>query len=281
MKMSLPNKYFCETHMIGSECRQNSLDREHYSVLRNAPFIWVGFSILKAPYRMVRLHSVHSHIVACIDGKGHVLIDGKLVCFEPGQVMLGPVGVHHAFEVTGSGEWTIAWVFYEDLVSSPVLKGTKAQLISAKTELFATTLQMLLQEAAGTSDYAAMTALVTLLDIQTRRMVRMDRTDDRLWRLWMQVEAKLAHDWSASKLAKLACMSQEHLRRLCQKYYQRSPMKHLTHLRLRRASTLLRSTHEKVENIAQSVGYASMFSFSVAFKRWSGIPPSQFRQSDP
>jgi transcriptional regulator GlxA family with amidase domain len=81
-----------------------------------------------------------------------------------------------------------------------------------------------------------------------------------------------------SELARLACMSEEHRRRLCHEDYQRSPMDHLTHLRLRRAGTMLRSSPEKVEGIAHQAGYASVYCFSAAFRRWSSIPPARFRR---
>ncbi len=84
--------------------------------------------------------------------------------------------------------------------------------------------------------------------------------------------------WKVSELARLACMSEEHRRRLCHEDYQRSPMDHLTHLRLRRAGTMLRSSPEKVEGIAHQAGYASVYCFSAAFRRWSSIPPARFRR---
>lgn len=254
------------------------MDREHYPVLRNAPFIWLGHSVLYSPYRIVRSRSIHSHIVACVSGQGRTVIDGKLVKWNQGQVLLGPVGIHHAFEVDGDGPWEIAWVFYEDFVRAPVLRQKKAQLIQADIGDFVTLVHMLTREAAGSAQPAAMEALVTLLDVWARRIAGSNLVDQRIWRMWVKVEGDLAHDWSVSKLARLACISEEHLRRLCQQHYQRSPMAHLTHLRLRRAATMLRSTPEKIDEIARSVGYASMYTFSVAFRRWSGLPPSRFRK---
>jgi len=43
------------------------------------------------------------------------------------------------------------------------------------------------------------------------------------------------------------------------------------------ASFLLRTTDLSLEAVAEQVGYQNAFAFSVAFKRWSGIPPSQHR----
>ncbi len=45
----------------------------------------------------------------------------------------------------------------------------------------------------------------------------------------------------------------EHLRRLCHRHYQRSPMAYLAQLRMQRAGILLRSTPAKVEEVAQTI----------------------------
>jgi AraC-like DNA-binding protein len=55
-------------------------------------------------------------------------------------------------------------------------------------------------------------------------------------------------------------------------------MQHLTFLRMQRAAELLFSTDEKVARIAEQVGYSDPFAFSVAFKKWTGCPPSEFRE---
>jgi transcriptional regulator GlxA family with amidase domain len=45
-----------------------------------------------------------------------------------------------------------------------------------------------------------------------------------------RVEGDLGPDWDVAALAAVACMSEEHLRRLCHRHYERSPGDHLTHL---------------------------------------------------
>lgn len=254
------------------------LDGEHYPVLRNAPFIWVGHSLLRAPYRMVRLNSVHSHIVASVEGHGRTLIGRKAVDWKPGRVLLAPVGMHHAFEPVGPSPWSIAWVFFDDTISAPVLRGRQPELIDADAGDFVAILQMLTREASGAAQPSVLEALVTLLGTAARRLAGNESVDLRLWRLWGKVEADLSREWSAAELAKLACMSEEHLRRLCHKHYQRSPIGHLTHLRLQRAGTMLHSSPVKIEEIARQIGYASVYSFSAAFRRWSGLSPGRFRR---
>ncbi|MFT3828598.1 MAG: helix-turn-helix domain-containing protein [Opitutaceae bacterium] len=271
-------EFLRETHLIGRRCQEHMLDSAHHPVLRNAHLIWVGDSTLFAPYRMVRLRSVHSHIVVSLAGRGRTLIDGRAVEWRPGQILLAPVGAHHAFEIEGKGPWRLAWAFYDDTPARPAIPGRRPELVDADGRDFVSSLQMLTREAAGIADPARMAALVTLLDSSARRLAGTDQVDQRLWRLWDRVESDLAHAWTVAEMAKIACMSAEHLRRLCHRHHQRSPLSHLTHLRLRRASTMLRNTPEKLEEIALRVGYGSMYSFSTAFRRWSGLPPARFRR---
>lgn len=221
---------------------------------------------------------MHSHVVASVGGRGRTLIGGRVVDWKPGQVLLGPVGVHHAFEIAGPGPWTIAWVFFDDAESAPVLTGRQAELVDADAGDFVAALRMLVREAAGTAQPAMMESLVSVLNLCARRLAGTNPVDQRLWRLWSRVEADLAHNWTVPVLARLACMSDEHLRRLCHKHYQRSPMDHLTHLRLRRAGILLGTSPAKLEEIAYQTGYGSVYSFSTAFRRWSGVPPARYRR---
>ncbi|MGJ8723595.1 MAG: helix-turn-helix transcriptional regulator [Roseibacillus sp.] len=103
-------------------------------------------------------------------------------------------------------------------------------------------------------------------------------SDERLWRVWEKVEGDLNYAWSLDELARIECMSSEHLRRLCKSELGRSPMQHLTHLRLQKARQLLSTTEDKVEVIAKQVGYESVTSFSNTFRKWIGFPPAHFRR---
>jgi transcriptional regulator GlxA family with amidase domain len=55
-------------------------------------------------------------------------------------------------------------------------------------------------------------------------------------------------------------------------------MQHVTHLRMRRAETLLQSTTAKLAVIARMVGYENVFAFSTAFRRIYHVPPSLRRE---
>jgi AraC-like DNA-binding protein len=68
--------------------------------------------------------------------------------------------------------------------------------------------------------------------------------------LWQEVSADLSAEWSLESLARKLHMSTEHLRRLCARELGRSPMQHLTYMRMQRAQELLEKTTEKLDAVA-------------------------------
>jgi transcriptional regulator GlxA family with amidase domain len=113
---------------------------------------------------------------------------------------------------------------------------------------------------------------------EARRIAQPWHVDDRLWAVWEEVARELAADWSLDRLAARYKTSKEQFRRVCLRDLGRSPMQHLTSLRIERACHLLTSTQDKVESIAEQVGFENAPVFSRAFKRWVGRSPKSYRE---
>jgi len=88
----------------------------------------------------------------------------------------------------------------------------------------------------------------------------------------------LAADWTLDRLAARYRASKEQFRRVCLRELGRSPMQHLTSLRIERAQQLLDSTQDKIEAIAEQIGFENAPVFSRAFKRWVGQSPKRYRE---
>lgn len=56
-----------------------------------------------------------------------------------------------------------------------------------------------------------------------------------------------------------------------------SPQKFLLRLRMEDAKQQLKNTNESIQTIAHRVGYKDAFTFSKAFKRYSGFSPKLYR----
>ncbi|MNP50952.1 HTH-type transcriptional activator Btr [compost metagenome] len=61
------------------------------------------------------------------------------------------------------------------------------------------------------------------------------------------------------------------------KYYGVTPIRYLQNLKMNEGKKLLQQSTYTLSEIASSLGYPDLFSFSKAFKKMEGISPSQFR----
>ena len=74
-------------------------------------------------------------------------------------------------------------------------------------------------------------------------------------------------------------LSERHFQRLFQRHTGQTFLDFVQHQRIMTACELLRSTHHKLEAIADMVGYRDIQSFSRVFKRIEGITPGRYRKT--
>lgn len=84
--------------------------------------------------------------------------------------------------------------------------------------------------------------------------------------------------WNVADLAAAANMSRSSFAQRFTDGVGVSPLAYLSALRMRAASRLLRSTTRTVSSVAAEIGYSSEGAFTNAFKRFSGLTPSAYRQ---
>jgi AraC-like DNA-binding protein len=80
------------------------------------------------------------------------------------------------------------------------------------------------------------------------------------------------------ELARVACLSPNHLLRTFRQLFGQSPFQMLTRVRLERARELLLRSDVPVSEVCTAVGFASLSSFTGLFKRAYGAPPHKYRQ---
>ena len=91
------------------------------------------------------------------------------------------------------------------------------------------------------------------------------------------VESRIADpDLSVNDLADAAGMSRSYFTRLFTEVYNIPPAKYLAMIRLEKAKALLSEGGLSVGEVAESVGYSSLYYFSSAFRRQTGVCPSEF-----
>jgi AraC-like DNA-binding protein len=135
----------------------------------------------------------------------------------------------------------------------------------ARDIILARLLEVLLIEALrSTAGTAASSGLVRGL------------ADARLVVALRKMHEEPAHPWTVRQLAKEAALSRSAFFERFSRAVGVSPMEYLLAWRMALAKNLLRRRGGSVAEIAKHVGYGSQSSFSVAFIRHVGLPPTRY-----
>lgn len=104
----------------------------------------------------------------------------------------------------------------------------------------------------------------------------------RMNRVANYIRANLSDSLNLEKLAEYACLSKFQFIRAFEYYYQETPMRQLSRLRLEYGARSLVFENEKsITHIAMGFGYATSQNFSGAFHRHFGVAPRVFRKNNP
>lgn len=78
------------------------------------------------------------------------------------------------------------------------------------------------------------------------------------------------------EISQKAFLSKFHFHRLFRKVYQRTPLQYITSKRIEKAKTLL-AANKPVTEVCNEVGFESIGSFSILFKKEIGFAPQYYR----
>ena len=157
------------------------------------------------------------------------------------------------------------------------------------------TLPVLLDTMAGevlAQRVGAATVLTRLADVVITKVIRAwaetrneDATgwlaairDPKVGRALAAIHRRPAHKWSVEALADIAATSRSMFSERFTSVVGMPPAQYLARWRMHLASAWLRNDRLTVAQVASRLGYESEASFSRAFKRSMGVPPSTLRR---
>jgi AraC-like DNA-binding protein len=105
---------------------------------------------------------------------------------------------------------------------------------------------------------------------------RLERT---FFKLRRELHLRFREIQTIKELSQSTGYTAEHIGRLFQKFEKTGAYNYLLSLKINTAAEELLSSHATIEEIAMRVGFEDPYSFSRAFKRIMGRPPSSYRKS--
>jgi len=247
-------------------------------------------------------------------GVGRWRVDGRDLAVEPGVVALVNDGEPYAFDIAPGQSIETFCPFFRselvrdadrtrtrpvgDLLDAPSDPGHKMPRFRASLHPVPVRLDRQLGALAGAladdCDAAAEDAFIGVLDsvldlvaarenathdLRAARAATRTELARRVGRAVEYIHACPASRLDLAALAHVSAMSPYHFHRAFRALIGLSPARYVTSVRLRRARTLLASTDVSVSAVSLEVGFASLGSFSSAFRRAFGKPPSAFASS--
>lgn len=268
-----------ETSIDGPNTRLWSVHRDACAELAMHRILHLGMTDAVAPYRRVRLAPSGSFVMVCHEGRGQILLDGRWQTSRAGIACLAPPRVLNAFHAVTGARWRFAWIRYDEPEHvRPLVSAASPVRVRCDGDRLWRILSGLRAEWDSGREQRLLHHWIELAHGEARRIAQPWTVDDRLRSVWDVVSRDLAAAWTLEKLARLYRTSKEQFRRVCLRDLGRSPMQHLTSLRIERAQHLLAATDDKVESIAHQLGFENTSVFSRAFKRWVGRSPARYRE---
>lgn len=271
-----------EATVDGAQTKIWRLEASDCPLLKRMRISHLGLDDAAPPYRRVRLRPSGSFVLACVSGEGRIWLEGRWQRVLPDMVCMAPPRVLNAFYAVEKRRWHMAWIRYEEPPELRALIGSTSPVLSRTGGVALTqAIEGLRMEWEAQRDPQVLNAWLEVYGQLAGRLSQPWRGHDRLRELWEEVECNPAAPWSLPELARRVHISEEYLRRLCLKELGRTPVQHLTYIRMQRAQHLLETTNDKLESIAAETGYDGAMVFSRAFKRCLGVTPSGYRARRP
>lgn len=239
----------------------------------------LGWMETGAPFERIRLNPDGSYVLLCLAGEGRILLDGRWQRSRPGSVSLAPPRVLNAFEAIPGKPWHFCWVRYAEPPGvPPVVNASSPVSTQATPTRLSAAIQGLVSESQEGAEPRLLHLWIELIHAEVQRLAIPWQRNERLTALWQQVHNQPEYPWTANELARLAHCSSEHLRRLCLRELGRTPLQHVTSIRIQKAADALIESDAKLAEIAQILGYSDAFVLSKLFKKWIGLSPAEFRK---
>ncbi|VGO13075.1 RCS-specific HTH-type transcriptional activator RclR [Pontiella desulfatans] len=244
-----------------------------------------GLSTWTDGYRIDRYKIYHHLLLYTLGGAGSLKInDGKTVKLKKGDLFIAPYDSNYSYWT--DSHWDAAWLHLSADSKWDTLFGTTAHV---RKSAWGKEMDRVMQGYIEESDRrrvdsgAALHSYVDLILLYIQREIGGDDpllADARrtLEGLWSTVQQDLKKTWSVDSLAQFAGMSRSCFHRTVVDLTGSSPMQVINTMRMERAGEMLLYTNYTLSMIAEEIGYETQFSFSKAFKRYSGKSPKEFRE---
>lgn len=233
-------------------------------------------------------------LIYCLDGEGDLWVKETHYRVKPGDILLIPKGITHAYKALRENPWTIYWVHFHGHHAAEFIRhlalpraeqpnlvmpiGIHSRLVSdfeALLEARESTYNINAYICAANQLRQILTHIALLQPLARHRQSGEGLDIERVHSL---MQARIHEQLDLDTLAETVNLSKYHFVKKYKEITGTTPINHFIQLKIERACHLLDTTNNHVNEIAFAVGYEDAYYFSRIFKKLMGVSPSQYRK---
>lgn len=228
--------------------------------------------------KLKRMNRNRWAIVQKYEGETEYYIDGKTYVSNRHRMVILPKGIDYDWNCTKSGHYCVI-EFDSDKVHDEILT---FDISEQNAEKILRTMKELEYRRTARSPLFELECLketygiiLRLAETSERRYAPSDRSE----KIRPALDCIAKHydrAFTNDELASLCGISTVYFRKLFTQLLGTSPINYIHSVRIEKAKEMLRADGGSVTDIAQSLGYPSIYDFSRTFKKYTGVSPSRF-----
>jgi AraC-like DNA-binding protein len=226
----------------------------------------------------------HNSVVFAVEGEGRFTGNGQTLIIHEGDFHFFRSGILNRSEALGDRPRSYIFANFEtyndDVFSAPPF--SPVLLLSNRADFEGDFYSLLSAWESKSSGHLlhCRELLYRIFKTLVRNLVQdhpISRQYDRIKAAVLYIHNNYMKNISVENMASLCMLSARQFTRCFQQVYHKSPYEYLLELRLRRAKELLADTAYNISEIADIVGYDSVYSFSRMFKQYVNMAPRDWR----
>jgi len=245
-----------------------------------------------ADYRVDRPFCAGHDLIYCVEGRGHIRIEGRDHTVNESDVLWIDGRSPHVHWADGKDPWEVLWLRADgyaltrsaealNVARQPVFAAAPGTAANFNAVLRHLQMQPLALDALL---HAEVSVLLSML-FQQRRSLQGDDTGNRgtdpgLKRVIEKMGIYYHKSWTVAALAREAGMSEPQFYKCFHLATGSSPISWLRRQRMNHAKRRLVETTDSIKQIAVQVGYSDPLYFSRDFKLACGVSPKHYRQQE-
>ena len=225
----------------------------------------------------------------CTAGKGTVVMGRNTFHLGANDALCIPRHTGHHYFADNTDPWSLLWVHFkgEDTKNYPL---EEKRLIHFESEYAANRMHFLFDllfrvldanYTEGNFIYISQVLQLILSETYYReKSGGAQPQHKRITEIIRYMGRHIEQNLTLEELSEIFGISKSYLNAVFQEYTQHAPLEFFSHLKMKRACSLLRSTQAPVYEIAAGLGYEDPYYFSRAFKKIVGVSPKEYRNSE-